>query len=248
MEVIIKKRSQELESKRKENLSLVFEKRTLEIELNVANRKVQNLNKDIQTIHNELNTFAETFESKLEAAIIEKDAKLDEEHYRLEQVLYQLETTTAENQYLKLQLEDSKDLLVKLSGSLKRVSLELDALKKKALREFELKRSLQVSISSKLSQTKNQLMTELEREVGGIVAEITAKKENEFERIRKDNLHLTKELESLRQEMAAEDLLGLSEKLIKTRQENPQPKLFTQTTLMLDFPKLLEDLQVPDLS
>ena len=70
---IMKKKQAELDNKRKENLSLTFEKRKVDMELAAANRKIASLSQDMSGIHIELDKFASTFEGKLESAIIERD-------------------------------------------------------------------------------------------------------------------------------------------------------------------------------
>ena len=235
MDVILRKRAQELELKRKDNLTLTFEKRSLEGELVGANRKILNLNRDIQTIHNELNTFAESFESKLESAIAEKDARFEEEQIKIETLTQELDLCMDENQILSSQLHRTNLLLGKLSSSLRKISTELVSLKKRAAWELDLKVKLKNRVTGLVSE-------DLYNEIYNIVGELTVQSENEVERVRKDNTHLSKELEALRHEMAAEEMLGLSERLIKTKEGKGHSKLFTQNTLLLDFPKLVEDL------
>ena len=242
LELIVKKRTQDLEVKRKENLALMFDKRKLELELSNANRKISNLNKDIQTIHSELNLFAETFESKLEAAISEKDSQLENTQAKLEELEGEANSLRSTNQILEKKLLTSNQLLSKMASSLRLWKKELEDLKTRAETEIEFKNSIQKNVDFMMEQTKEQILKELESEVSYLVGEITLQRENEFDRIHKDNIHLTKEMEALRHEINAEETLGLSERLIKVKKVKEQPKLFTQTTLMLDFPKLFDDL------
>lgn len=246
LESMLKKRTQELEAKRKENLSLQFDKRSLENDLNTANRKVMTLNKDIATIHNELNLFAASFEKKLEAAIAEKDVLFGHEMAKMQAAIKDYDVVVADNDRLRRRLAQDREMLRRLTVSLRKVNGELETVKSMAANELRLKTGIAQLYADRVSKVKQQIHDELENEVSYIVAKITVDRENEFSRIKKDNIHLSKEINELRHEMAAEELLGMSEKITSVKAERGQPKLFTQATLMLDFPKLLEDLQVAE--
>lgn len=257
LELIVKKRQQELDQKRKENLSIIFEKRSLESNLNSANRRIHQLNSDIQAIHNELNMFAGSFESKLEAAIQDKDEKLEMAVLSLEKADKEVKNLQAENNSISkrsLELMTQNDKLTKrlassdelirgMAHKLRGNIILIDDLCDKVRHEQRAKDKLNHYWQSAIESLKDKYSFEHQSEWENAMNQVLYQKENELNKVVKDNIHLTKEIESIRQELISEEMLFIPERINKQENQKKiptQPKLFTQNTLMLDFPSFLD--------
>jgi uncharacterized protein YoxC len=236
---------------------LVFEKRSLETSLNGANRRIQQLNSDIQAIHKELNMFAENFESKLEEAIEDKQNKLEQVVSSLEKADSEVKELTAENkrlskntvgltqqnEKLSAKLGASESLLKVLSATLKENLNRLEYLEQRLVQEKTQREGIRLERKSVIESIKANINNEIYEEIDQAITEIVEEKEAEMAKIVKDNIHLSKELEATRQEMLSEEVLFLPERIKKQEDDKKapvQPKLFTQNTLLLDFPSFLD--------
>ncbi len=208
------------------------------MELASANRKISSLNGDIASIHQELDKFAQSFEQKLESAIGERDVTIDTLNISLKTKDEIIDDLNAEIDNYKSKNERATEVVKALAEALTIVKDELSILHEHAVKEKEIKERL----ISELKTSGNVRLLEdlIEERVTTIALEF----DNENDKLKKDNIHLQKEIDALRLETAAEQALGLKEDLtikpVTMSQNRSTRHLFTQGTLMLDFPKLFE--------
>lgn len=229
-----KKKLAECDQYRKEAVTLKISNRCLEADLNLAKKKVTHLQNDLNIIHAELTQFSENFESKLENTTREKEEIIEEQSHEIEQLKTELAHTKAQlviqNKNIRVAKEAFRDLLNQLVN----FNTLADTITAAATRELELKKQIIEDFTS-----SKQVV---ETVVNEVAVKITQEYFEETDKLRKDNVHLTKEVAELKKELVVDrsiaigsdgDGMGDSKGLMKER-----PQLFTQGTLILDYPKL----------
>ena len=252
IESSLKRKQTENELNRKENLKLGFDKRSLEGDLASANRKISSLNNDIETIHNELNRFAENFETNLEAALKERDSRIADLNHKLQLKAEQYELLNISYSRLEKKSQASTDLLRLLSSTLEAMRDKLIRLESAGRQEESLKKLLVQDTNRRVEAASDVVQDQLEEYVECRLEGLVKEFASENDRLRKDKLHLEREVNDVRQEMKSMMLLFNLKQTevddaIPAPTDQPQApanraKLFTQGTLMLDIPNLLEDM------
>lgn len=230
-----KRRSGDTDVQRKEIHHLKMLNKKLEAELAAANRRSGFLQNDINLIHKELNQFSATFEEKLEESLRERDESI---HALTEEVDYlrsQAAELNTERHKLAEKLEGATGLLKFLRSGLKGMNGGLADLTSLGSQELLLKQEALGEANYQLCSIDELHKRDLDRAVAKSVSPMVVEIENLKHRIEM----LEKELVEARQEIAAEQTIEIREDIDIAKRS--APKLFTQGTLMLDFPKLFED-------
>lgn len=175
------------------------------------------LTNDLAAIHRELVTVVDMFESKLETSIREKDEKLKA---AMEEIVK-----------LKDTVETSRNLARRLRSQLENLGRRCQGLIVLADNEIEEKNILAKDYQVFKSMIEEKLAGEISKREAYI---------NQMNAKLKD---LQKEFDESRKEAEASEALEIREKLRSAEAaRNRGAKLVSQTTLMLDYPGLCDDL------
>lgn len=229
-----KKKSAESDIYRKEAFTLKIANKGLESDLTLAKRKIIVLQNDLNLIHQELTNFSETFEVKLEASTKDRENLIEEKTRKIELLSLELHHSKTQLASKIKVLKKSKDVFQKLASQLLHFRVLVDDISTRA--HLELKRKTALIES----QTSTQLMlSELSNE---IAMQVSDEYFQDTDKLKKDNMHLSKELAETRKEMGAFKSLEIDSELVLVAKKEYEVKqtLFTQGTLMLDYSKLFE--------
>jgi len=210
----------------------------MERELLEANNKIKELQEDLASIHKELTEFSNNFEEKLEGTIKQRESSLFAKLQELDNVKSELASTKAQLIFTTTKLKNSKELLSSLaSGLLPKLKYLAEDIQTKAENEKSLKTSLISSIDEVVKQ--GTIITE--EAVNKAAYAVTQEYLSDTDKLRKDNIHLQKEIDEIRRERQADRSMELDNEIDQQAKiQAPKPQLFTQGTLMLDYPKLFE--------